>query len=156
MLGPSVSLATAKMSHPFWTPERPGMLSCGTSSVDILHGTQNQLGPVRGHVWLLFVLTLFPHTPLSALLLAVPPPSVPSNLLSTWAPEAMSAPPVVHTTHEPPIGTSCGRFPLRTREFLPHQTWPWAQCPVFCGNLVLCAVLPITSFVLILQLNPRL
>lgn len=107
-----------------------------------------RLAPVRPH-------PLSPHTSFCPAF-SCTPPSVPSNLLSTWAPEAMSAPPVVHTTHEPPTGTSCGRFALRTREFLPHQTWPWAQCPVFYGNSVLCAVLPITSFVLILQLNPRL
>lgn len=61
------------------------------------------LAPVRPH-------PLPPHTSFCPAFLYFsfyhPPPSVPSNLLSPWPPEALSAPPVVHTIHEPPTGTA--------------------------------------------------
>jgi hypothetical protein len=72
------------------------VLSCGISSVDILSGTENQMGPVRGGVWLLLVL-LLRDTPHSNLILAgthlfIPTisPRVPNQVFSPWPPETMS------------------------------------------------------------------
>lgn len=69
VLKTAISHGHRQDAPPLQTPDGPAVLSCGISSVDILSGTENQMGPVRGGVWLLLVL-LLRDTPHSNLILA--------------------------------------------------------------------------------------